>query len=280
MMNDGEEEPDALRMAIVRLLRFLAALAGLSGISIIIVIGVLALGQSHFMYPAPGGGARPPLDGWRRFAIEGPDGPQFAYHRPARAGMPTVLFLHGNGTGYDDSVVATSGMTKTGFGVLVPEYPGYGGNPGSPSEETLAGTADRAYDWLASHGVPAQRIVIYGNSVGTGPAVHVAQRPHAALILVSGVASMVDVVRHHYPIAPAMLVRDRYENADALASIRPAPTLIVHARDDRVVPYDNGMRLARSAHVPLMSMDHGDHFLAFDPDISERIAQWTLQNIH
>lgn len=256
-----------------RIAMFTGSLLILGLIACAILIAVLALGQGQFMYPAPDGGLRPALAGWTSFYIRGEEGSLVAYRHTGRPDMPTVLFLHGNGTGYDGSVEATRAFAERGYGVMVPEYPGYGGNPGSPSEASLDLAADRAYEWLLHHGVDASKIVIYGNSVGTGPAVHIARRPHAALIVVSGVASMVDVVRSHYPIAPGFLVRDQWDNASAMTHVK-GPVLIMHARDDRVVPFENGVRLAKAANTQLVKMPTGDHFIAFDASITARLADW------
>ena len=260
-----------------RIAVFLGALAAAATLAYCAVLAVLAIWQTDLMYPAPDGGVRTPQTGWRMETVSGRDGPLVAYHLPARSGMPTVIFLHGNATDYHGTVVATKGIAARGMGVLIPEYPGYGGNPGTPSEASLARAADGAYDWLIAKGVPAGRIVLYGNSVGSGPAIHAARRPHAALVLVSGVDSMVDVVRHHYPFAPGFLVRDRYENARGLRAIR-GPVLVVHARDDQVVPFTSGIRLAAAARVKLRDLPTGGHAIAFDAATSTAVAQWITDN--
>lgn len=250
---------------------FLLTLAVLAGVAYGVLLAALALGQDRFMYPAPGGGIRKAPSGWTMVRIKG----LAAYHRPAHEGMPTVIFLHGNATDVTGADAATTGLAAQGIGILMPEYPGYGGNPGRPSEESLGETAENAHDWLTSRGVAARRIFLYGNSIGTGPAVHAARRAHGGLVLVSGVASMLDVVREHYPFVPGFLLRDHYENAAALRAVK-GPALIIHARDDRVVPFWNGERLAKAADTEIVEMPAGDHFIAFDPAMSSRIAEWVL----
>lgn len=253
-----------------RLAMFLGSLAALAAVAYAILLAALAFGQGAFMYPAPKGGHLPALPGWREIALRTPAGIMTAYHLPARAGMPTVVFLHGNGTGYAGSVVATAGSAAKGVGVLIPEYPGFGGNPGSPSEKTIGDTAEAAYVWLR-RSVPADRIVIYGNSIGSGPAVRIARMPHAELILVSPVASMVDVVQDHYPIAPGFLVRDRYENEKALGTVE-GPVLVVHAQDDAVVPHSHGVRMAKASGARFVDLPTGGHGIAFDRRVSDLVA--------
>lgn len=235
-----------------------------------LLIGVLALAQGRFMYPAPGGGRIAADRGWSEIRLPTSQGRMTAYHLAARPGMPTVMFLHGNATGYRGSVEATRPLAERGIGILIPEYPGYGGNPGTPGEAALAETADAAYDWLARKVQPA-RIVVYGNSVGTGPAVHVARRPHLMLVLVSPVASMVEVVKHHYPFAPGILVRDKYENARGMENVR-GPVLVLHARDDEVVPFGNGRRMAKSGGGRLIALPAGGHGIVFDAWVGRRVA--------
>ena len=255
---------------------FTASLVGLGAVAYLVLLAILAFGQTRFMYPAPDGGHRQPHRGWTETALDTPQGRMAAYHLPARPGMPTVIFLHGNGTGYEGSVVATAGIAARGIGVLVPEYPGYGGNPGEPGEKALADTADAAYDWLKGR-VPPSDIVIYGNSVGSGPAVHAARRPHALLVLVSPVASMVDVVQGNYPFAPGFLVRDRYENEKALRDVS-GPVVVAHARDDEVVPYDHGARMAKASRATFIDLPAGGHGIAFDRAMSDRIAQEIIKH--
>lgn len=208
--------------------------------------------------------------------VDGPEGLLSIYHRPGSKGKMAILFLHGNGTGYDASVDVTRGFASAGHAIVIPEYPGYGGSPGTPSETSLKMTADLTYQWMLSKGFRAQDIVIFGNSIGTGPAVHIAKRPHRALVVVSGVASMTDVVRHHYPFVPISLLHDGFENDQAMRGVQ-GPLLVIHARDDQVVPYSHGVRLAKAGRGFLMSPETGGHGIVFEKHISNDILGWLAE---
>lgn len=257
---------------------FLASLVAMALLAYCLLLGALAVFQDRVIYPAPAGGAPPALTGWQRIGLETKAGRLVAYQLPARAGMPTVVFLHGNASGYRDSVLATAGMAARGMGVLVVEYPGYAGNPGRPTEASLRMAADAGMDRLMADGVSPGRIAVYGNSVGTGAAIHAAMRPHGMLILVSPLASMTDLVRGRVPGTPAFLLRDRHENAATIARVK-GPVLIVHARDDQVIPFEQGERMAAAARVALTALPAGDHQIAFDRTVSDRVADHILENI-
>src|SRR5205085_2557242 len=108
------------------------------------------------------------------------------WYLPPPEGRPVVLYFHGNGgnIGYRADRVAR--FAAEGFGVLMLEYRGYGGNPGSPSEAGFIADAEAALRFLHNEGVAASRVVLYGESLGSGVAVQIAARhPVAALILES-----------------------------------------------------------------------------------------------
>lgn len=259
------------------MMNFLGALAVAGIAAWAAMVGILYLMQDDYVYAGRGGAPAAMAAGWSRVEIASPDGPFAVYHRPAAPGMPTVVFLHGNATTYEGSVVATRGFWERGAGVLVPEYPGYAGNPGRPREAAIDAAADRAYDWLAGHGVTGRDIIVYGNSIGSGPAVHLAQRDHAVLLLVSPVSSLTDLVRERMPWVPTLLVHDAWRNAENARHVR-GPVLVAHARDDQVVPFAQGERMARATRGRLIALPSGGHAIAFDPETSRNLAAQTLDD--
>ncbi|HJU43079.1 MAG TPA: alpha/beta hydrolase, partial [Vicinamibacterales bacterium] len=130
-----------------------------------------------------------------------------------------------------------------GFGVLLVEYPGYGGAPGSPSEKSITEATRALYDWAATDPrVDAKRIVAYGRSLGGGAAARLAlERPIAALILESAFTSVADFAARF--MAPTFLIRDPFDNRKTLASYR-GPLLVIHGRMDTIVPFEHGRELA------------------------------------
>lgn len=113
------------------------------------------------------------------------------------------MFFHGNGDSLAGAGTATKLLETRGYGLLLVEYRGYGGNPGKPSESGLYLDGRAAMAWLATQQTGPERIVLIGNSLGSGTAVQLAREgPVAALILISGFTSLADVVSDHYPWVP------------------------------------------------------------------------------
>jgi pimeloyl-ACP methyl ester carboxylesterase len=189
---------------------------------------------------------------------------------------PTIVFFHGNGDTTAGSRVATQAFARAGYGLLLPEYRGYAGNPGSPSEEGLYKDGRAALQWLLGHGVQGPQIVLMGNSLGSGVATEMAAEHRvAALVLVSGFTSMVDVVRTQLPFVPAgLLVRDRFDNEQKLAKIG-CPTLILHGEADTLIPASQGAALAAaSGHARLDIIPAKGHELAYTAISQERTLVW------
>ncbi len=165
-----------------------------------------------------------------------------AWYRPARAGRATILYLHGNAghIGYRGRRVRP--FLDHGFGLLLLEYRGFGGNPGRPSEAGLVSDARAAIAFLKDAGVRSEEIVLYGESLGSAIGIAMAAEladagePVAAVLLEAPLSSVREIAAHHYPWVPVRwLLHDRFESASRVAAIG-APLLIVHGDGDRVVP--------------------------------------------
>ena len=184
-----------------------------------------------------------------------------------------VAYFHGNGgnIGYRKDRMAR--FAEAELGVLLLEYRGYGGNPGAPSEVGLYADAAGALDFLSRHeGIPTTRLVIYGESLGSGVAVHMAAGQEiAALILEAAFTRLADAAAYHYPYVPvSLLLRDRFDSLSAIGRVR-APILLLHGERDRVVPIRFGHALFAAAPEPKESWfspdgSHEDlaHFGALD----------------
>ena len=179
-----------------------------------------------------------------RVTIRSADGVALmAWEIPAASAAPWVLYLHGNGRNVSSYLEPAAQLHRLGFNVLLLEYRGFGESEGFPSEAGLYRDADAAYRHLMAQGVPAARLVVYGFSLGTGVAIDVSSRlPVGALVVEAGYTSLPDVARSLYRLAPTSLMRNRFASAEKLARVR-APTLFMHARDDRTVPFAQGQRL-------------------------------------
>ncbi len=185
--------------------------------------------------------------------IQTPDGLDLLawYLPPQNDAAPVVLYLHGNGGNIAYREDRLHRFAQQGWGVLMPEYRGYGGNPGRPSEAGLKVDARAAWDAMARMGISEQRIVLWGESLGTGLAVPLAvDLQPAAVLLESPYTSMTDLARTHVAWAPVWLLRDTYHSIGEIGKLR-APIFIMQGGRDTLVPPAMGVRLRDAATAPV-----------------------------
>jgi len=173
-----------------------------------------------------------------------------SWYKSAQKTKPTVVIFHGNAGHIGTRVPLARSFIKEGFGVLLLEYRGYGGNSGNPTEQGLYHDARAAMHFLDQEHVSLQKIVLYGESLGTGVATYIAtQYPNAcALILQSPYTSMTDLGRYHYPWIP-FKPWDKFDSIGHLHAIH-MPLLALHGTNDTVVPYQQGLTLFKTANQP------------------------------
>lgn len=188
---------------------------------------------------------------------------------PRDPAQPVFLYLHGNGANLVNRAERFRSLTADGAGLLAVSWRGYGGSSGSPSQAGLLKDAQAAYSSLAGRAA-AQRIVIYGESLGTTVAVLLAaQVPVAALVLDSSFSSALAVAQAAYPWLPVgWLLRDPYR-ADLAAPAVTAPVLQVHCTDDPVTPLPfarqlNDLLPGRQTLVTLPGRCHVPSFMAYE----------------
>ena len=174
-----------------------------------------------------------------------------SWYLPPPRGRPVIAYFHGNGGHIGYRADRLSWFARAGYGVLMLEYRGYGGNPGTPSETGFYTDGAAALDFLANDGIRPDRLVLYGESLGSGVAVALAaQRDVAALILEAPFTSVAEVAQYHYSFMPAAaMVWDRFDSLSRIANIR-APILFLHGERDRVVPIRFGRALFDAAPQP------------------------------
>jgi fermentation-respiration switch protein FrsA (DUF1100 family) len=180
-------------------------------------------------------------------------GGQFAWIMRARPSDDAtwVLFLHGNAATIASRVNIDhyTGLRNLGLNVMAPEYHGFAGLDGVPTEAALAADARAAYDYLRwIRRVPPSRIVIYGWSLGSAVAVGLsADVEEAALILEGAPASIVDIGRQRYPFFPIrFIMRNPFESIKRIRHVG-APVLFLHSPEDAVIPIHEGRRLYDAA---------------------------------
>lgn len=210
------------------------------------------------------------LQGVTRLTLPTPDGETLVlWFAPPQGDTPMILFLHGNAGELADRADRLAFYQSQGFGAAFLSYRGYGGSTGTPSETGLLTDAKTAYDHLRAQGIAADRIVLIGESLGTGPAVQTAARnPVGALILEAPYAAAVDIAQTQYPWLPvALLMKDQYRSRDHIAKVR-APVLILHGERDRVIPFPSGQALFAMARDPktFLSLGRKGHEALSDPE--------------
>lgn len=195
------------------------------------------------------------LDGW------------FVPADAKRSTRGLVIFFHGNAGNIAHRLDYLRMFHDMDLATLIVDYRGYGKSSGSPSEQ---GTyLDAAAAWLHATqilGFPADRIVLFGESLGGGVAVQLAtkQRP-AALVLASTFTSVPDMGADLYPLLPIrLLAHIRYDSLARLSEIA-CPLLVIHSRDDDIIPIAHGRRLFDAARPPKQFLEmeggHNDGFV-------------------
>jgi uncharacterized protein len=208
------------------------------------------------------------LNGWF-FAIEGP--------------LPriTVVVFNGNAGNRAQRVPLAAALHRHRLQVLLVDYRGYGGNPGTPSQKGLAADSRAARAYLAGRSdVDVSRLVYFGESLGTAVAVDLAvEHPPAALVLRSPFTSMSDVGQHHYPFLPVrFLLRDRFAAIEQIPRSR-APMLVIAGARDRIVPLESSRRLYDAATSPktfllVPDADHNDYELFAGDEMIDSIVRF------
>jgi fermentation-respiration switch protein FrsA (DUF1100 family) len=167
-------------------------------------------------------------------------------------GEKTVLYFHGNGDNISGRLSHAKLWHDLGFSMLLIDYRGYGESTGEPIEVGLYTDALAAWEYLTiERGIPAEQIVVVGESLGGGVATWLSShRPNAGLILDATFTSVPDVAARQYPWLPVRLLsRNHFRSIDRIEDIH-TPILILHSREDRLIPFEHGQRLYEKANEP------------------------------
>ena len=216
-------------------------------LALLILTAFVYVTQRGSLYFPWTGAVEPPPPGVEAIELETDDGLRLAawFVPAAAAGDPTepgpaVLVCNGNAGYRAHRLPLAQALAERGYHVLVFDYRGYAGNPGTPTEDGLRTDARAAAHALAGRAeVDADRVAYFGESLGASVCGGLAaELPPAALILRSPFPSTVEIGRHHYPYLPVVepLVWDRWPLAQQLAGEVRAPLLAVVGEQDEVVP--------------------------------------------
>jgi fermentation-respiration switch protein FrsA (DUF1100 family) len=166
-----------------------------------------------------------------------------AWHVPPRGEKPVVLYFQGNGGALAWRAERFARIVADGTGLLALSYRGYGGSSGRPSETGLLRDAAATYAYAAAR-YPAERLALYGESLGSGVAVALAaEHKVGKVILEAPFTSAVDIGAAAYPFLPVrLLMHDRFRSDERIGKVT-APVLVLHGERDTIVPIRYGERL-------------------------------------
>jgi fermentation-respiration switch protein FrsA (DUF1100 family) len=197
---------------------------------------------------------------------------------PRNKNGKVVVIFHGNAGNIAMRSNKARILIDHGYGVLLAEYRGFSGNPGSPSEQGLYNDGRAAIKWLGDKGYSKDRLVIYGESVGTGVAVQMAQEIQPKwLILEAPFTSAADVAKdaYHHLLPVDLLMHDRFDSIDKIAQVK-SRLLVVQGTDDEVIPIKFGERLFATANQPkcMFVVHDAHHNDLYDFGAGQKIADW------
>ncbi len=253
-------------------MRLLIWLLGFVAIGYACLVGVLYVMQREILYRpphktrvAPSAANFPQAD---EVVLNTADGVQvIAWHVPPKGKRPVVLFFHGNGDSIAHRVPRFQEIVSDGTGLVALSFRGYAGSSGQPTEKGLLLDAEAAYAFAESR-YPTERIVLWGYSLGSGPAViTAAKHPVGKLVLEAPYTSAVDIAAAAYPFVPVrLLMKDQYRS-DAHIEKVTAPLLVLHGERDQVIGFQLGRRLFDMANEP-------KQFIAFPFGIHEDLDRY------
>lgn len=255
-------------------------LATISAIYLSVVL-IYYIAQRDFIFYPSGLHVLPEtagLGGVAEIKLHTPDGETLiAWYAAPDFGKPTLFYLHGNAGALIQRKDRIRLYRGQGYGVFALAYRGFSGSTGRPTESAIVQDALLAYDHLVSLTPAHSKIVIYGESLGTGVAVQVAsKRRSGGVILESPFSSAVDVGAQRYPFLPVhWLLRDRFESINYIRKIN-APLLILHGEHDRTVPPAFGRKLFAAAQNPKQAYFIADatHYTLYEHGAFEKVREF------
>jgi len=174
-----------------------------------------------------------------------------AWFIPARDAKYTIIFFHGNAGNISHRLDKISIFYNLGLSTFIFDYRGYGKSKGRPYEEGLYIDADAVYRYLINEiKVPADKIILYGESLGTAVAIKLASEVNVKAVILEGAFSKGrDMAKRFYPFLPYFLFSNSFDSLSRIKSIK-YPKLFLHSIDDEIVPFDLAKKLYDDAPPP------------------------------
>lgn len=244
-----------------------------------VVVVVLAYGllvaalwwfQERIVFPAPRARVPEPtargFPAGRRIEVTTSDGVTLrGWYLPPEPGRehpaPGLVWYYGNAETVAALPMVLALLRPPGMALVVLDYRGYGESEGKPTESGLYRDAEAAWAFLRGRSeVDADRIAVYGHSLGTAAALYLASsRPVRAVVLSAPFTTARDLARVHYPYAPRVALRLKLNNLERVRRLE-APVLVLHGTDDEVVPFRLGQEVAAaSPHAELVAIPGAGH---------------------
>ena len=191
--------------------------------------------------------------------------------------LKTLIFFHGNAGNLSNRVYKLNELHKLDINILIISWRGFSGNPGKPTETNLYSDAKKSIKWLNNKGVKNEDIILYGESLGTGVAVELAQEnTFSSVILESPYTSMENAAKIYYPYLPVkFLLKDKYDSIKKITKVK-IPIFIMHGKKDPIVPFAMGAELFKEANNPKHSFfsENDDHMMNFNDQLVSKIANF------
>jgi fermentation-respiration switch protein FrsA (DUF1100 family) len=241
--------------------------------AVLVYVGLtllLALMQSKIIFPASKDVFRDPSHyGWafETVWLDVAGERTHAWFVPIENARGVALFSHGNAGNIANRLESIGLLHDLGLSVFVYDYGGYGESTGKPSEARCYADARAAYRHLTEErGIPPERILLFGRSLGGAVSIDLATEvPAAALVAESSFLSIEAMARATYPYLPVgLFLRHHFNNAEKIDKVR-IPVLVIHSPEDEIVPYAHGQELFTRANEPKTFLDiqggHNDGFI-------------------
>jgi hypothetical protein len=191
----------------------------------------------------------------------------------------TILFFHGNAGVLENRTYKLNHFKNLNVNFLIIAWRGFSGNEGKPNETGLYEDAKSAIKWLHTKGIKEENIILYGESLGTGVAIEIAQnKNYAGIILESPFTSMINLGKKYYPFFPIkLLLKDKFESDKKIKEVS-IPVLILHGKKDKIVPFAMGKQIYELANEPkfFYSQEYGDHMIDYDTDLLIALEKFIL----
>tara|TARA_B100001063_G_C16739654_1_gene544029 strand:- start:452 stop:1252 length:801 start_codon:yes stop_codon:yes gene_type:complete len=189
----------------------------------------------------------------------------------------TLVFFHGNAGNLLNRVHKLNELNKLDINIFIVSWRSFSENPGTPTEKNLYNDAKESIKWLNNKGVQNNRIILYGESLGTGVAVELGQKNiFNSIILESPFTSIEKAAKIYYPYLPIkLLLKDRYDSINKINKITK-PILIMHGIKDDIVPYTMGEDLFKKANNPKYSYfpKNDNHMMDFNEELLKQIKKF------